>query len=164
MDNTNNEISPEFTIVTSQEFWVQRTYEEIKKRTYIDPLYDTGFKAFLSDEQAPWHGLEGYGGTPRYSSPEHFRGQVPQFKSDVFTCGIILYELLTKQGHPYNFDNSDEYAKNVERYTAQEPSLLGTFGSGERDRRVCAVLRRMLAPKLEDRPSAAEVRVVLLGK
>lgn len=53
MNNTNiNEISPEFTIATSQEFWVQRTYEEIKKRTYIDPLYDTGFKAFLSDEQA----------------------------------------------------------------------------------------------------------------
>lgn len=52
MDNTNNEISPEFTIATSQEFWVQRTYEEIKKRTYIDPLYDNGFKAFLSDEQA----------------------------------------------------------------------------------------------------------------
>ena len=53
MNNTNiNEISPGFTIATSQEFWVQRTYEEIKKRTYIDPLYDTGFKAFLSDEQA----------------------------------------------------------------------------------------------------------------
>ena len=36
----------------SNEFWVQKTYEEIKKRTYIDPLYDAGFKAFLNDEQA----------------------------------------------------------------------------------------------------------------
>ena len=36
----------------SNEFWLQKTYEEIKKRTYIDPLYDAGFKAFLNDEQA----------------------------------------------------------------------------------------------------------------
>lgn len=36
----------------SREFCEQKTYEEIKKRTYIDPLYDAGFKAFLSDEQA----------------------------------------------------------------------------------------------------------------
>ena len=122
--------------------------------------------SILANEQAPWHGIpgEGYVGTPRYLSPEHFRGQVPRFKSDVFTCGIILYELLTKQGHPYDYDNADEYAGNVERYSAQEPSLLGTFGSREWDKRVCAVLRRMLAPKLEDRPSAAEVRAVLLGK
>ena len=53
MDSTNkNEISPEFTIASSQDFWVQKTYEEIKKRTYLDPLYDAAFKAFLSDEQA----------------------------------------------------------------------------------------------------------------
>lgn len=53
MNNTNNnEIKPEFTIATSQDFWVQRTYEEIKKRTYLDPLYDAAFKAFLSEEQA----------------------------------------------------------------------------------------------------------------
>lgn len=37
---------------TSCDFWLQRTYEEIKKRAYIDPLFDAGFKAFLSDEQA----------------------------------------------------------------------------------------------------------------
>ena len=38
---------------TSREIWIQQTYEEIKKRTYLDPLYDAAFKAFLSDEQAP---------------------------------------------------------------------------------------------------------------
>ncbi|MBO6135772.1 MAG: PD-(D/E)XK nuclease family transposase [Fibrobacter sp.] len=35
-----------------RESWEQKTYEEIKKHTYIDPLYDAGFKAFLNDEQA----------------------------------------------------------------------------------------------------------------
>ena len=53
MNKTNkNEIKPEFTITSPQDFWVQRTYEEIKKHTYLDPLYDAAFKAFLSDEQA----------------------------------------------------------------------------------------------------------------
>lgn len=36
----------------SRDIWIQQTYEEIKKRTYLDPLYDAAFKAFLSDEQA----------------------------------------------------------------------------------------------------------------
>ena len=53
MDITNNnENSPEFAIASPQDFWVQRTYEEIKKHTYLDPLYDAAFKAFLSDELA----------------------------------------------------------------------------------------------------------------
>ena len=43
---------PEFTITTSREYWEQKTYEEIKKHTYLDPLYDAAFKAFLNDEQA----------------------------------------------------------------------------------------------------------------
>ncbi len=38
--------------IASQEYWEARTYEEIKKRTYLDPLYDAAFKAFLGDEQA----------------------------------------------------------------------------------------------------------------
>ena len=36
----------------SRDIWIQQTYEEIKKRTYLDPLYDAAFKVFLSDEQA----------------------------------------------------------------------------------------------------------------
>ena len=42
-----------------REYWVERTVEEIKKHTYINPLYDTGFKAFLSDEQAQVNFLNG---------------------------------------------------------------------------------------------------------
>ena len=44
---------------TSREIWIQQTYEEIKKRTYLDPLYDAAFKAFLSDEQALINFLNG---------------------------------------------------------------------------------------------------------
>ena len=42
----------EFTITTSREYWEEKTYEEIKKATYLNPLFDPGFKAFLGEEQA----------------------------------------------------------------------------------------------------------------
>ena len=42
---------PEFVITNSREFWEQKTYEEIKKHTYLDPLYDAAFKAFLNNQQ-----------------------------------------------------------------------------------------------------------------
>ena len=35
-----------------REYWIQKTVAEIKKHTYINPLYDTGFKIFMSDEEA----------------------------------------------------------------------------------------------------------------
>ena len=44
--------SLEFSITTSCEYWEQKTYEQIKKSTYLDPLYDAAFKAFLGEEQA----------------------------------------------------------------------------------------------------------------
>ncbi|WP_458451042.1 Rpn family recombination-promoting nuclease/putative transposase [Fibrobacter sp.] len=42
-----------------REYSVQKTFEEIKKRTYIDPLYDVGFKVFMNDEYALMNFLNG---------------------------------------------------------------------------------------------------------
>lgn len=42
-----------------REGWVDRAIEEIKKHTYLDPLYDAGFKVFLSDEDALVNFLNG---------------------------------------------------------------------------------------------------------
>ena len=62
-------------------------------------LIDLDF-SILADVKAPWHGDYGYFGTPGYFSPEHMRGQTPVAASDVFTCGLILYELLAARGNP----------------------------------------------------------------
>lgn len=48
---SENQNTLEFTITTSREYWEEKTYEEIKKATYINPLFDPGFKAFLGEEQ-----------------------------------------------------------------------------------------------------------------
>jgi serine/threonine protein kinase len=39
-------------------------------------------------------------GTPRYMAPEQARGHAPAIPSDVFACGVVLYELATGR-HPF---------------------------------------------------------------
>ena len=59
MANENNSSSTQSFIIKNEtflgdarEFCEKQKLEEIKKQTYLDPLYDAAFKAFLSDEQA----------------------------------------------------------------------------------------------------------------
>ena len=40
-------------------------------------------------------GTDSASGTPMYVAPEHFDGQAPTVQSDVFSLGIILYQLLS---------------------------------------------------------------------
>jgi serine/threonine protein kinase len=81
------------------------------KAGYQLKIVDMDFSV-LSDRRAPWHGEQGYVGTPGYQSPEHLAGQIPVPASDVFTCGLILYELLA-QGHPYPMEDDEARAQAV---------------------------------------------------
>jgi serine/threonine protein kinase len=126
-------------------------------------LIDMDF-SLLADRRAPWHGFQGYIGTDNYRSPEHLvRGTVPGTASDVFTCGLMLYELLAGQ-HPYWSEDQADYAKLVQTYAATPPALSGLMPSPARNADVSAALYRCLSPDAAARPTAAELRAILSGR
>jgi tetratricopeptide (TPR) repeat protein/tRNA A-37 threonylcarbamoyl transferase component Bud32 len=57
--------------------------------------------------------------TPEYASPEQVRGQTMTTVSDVYSLGVVLYELLTGQ-KPYKIDNRTPAAV-ARAITEQEP-------------------------------------------
>jgi eukaryotic-like serine/threonine-protein kinase len=117
--------------------------------------------SFFTDKKAPWHGHEGYFGTPGYMSPEH--GKVPVPVSDVFTVGIILYQLLGP-GHPYPYDDNDKILAAYKAYKVEKPKLAGAPTAPATAEEIAEVLHRCLHPEAVKRPSAAELHKTLLGE
>lgn len=118
-------------------------------------------RSILSYKAAPWttgSQKEGYTGTPGYLSPEHLKGEKPREKSDVFTIGIILAELLG-HGHPYgsSVQSPETYKKAV---------LNGRFTRVQTEQRLPGfeeLLNRCFAPNINDRPTSAELHKALLA-
>ncbi len=59
-------------------------------------ILDFGIAKFLRDAALAQTGplTQGYMGTPRYSSPEQLQGKEIGLRSDLYTLGLILYELF----------------------------------------------------------------------
>ena len=126
-------------------------------------LIDMDFSV-LADHRAPWHGYQGYVGSDNYRSPEHLtRGATPGLESDVFTCGLMLHELLAGT-HPYWREDQAEYASLVRAYAAKPPVLAGPMPAPATNAEVSAILHRCLSPNAGERPTAAELRAVLSGR
>jgi len=62
-------------------------------------------------------------GTPAYMSPEQIRGETVDFRSDIFSIGIVLYELATGV-HPFGGSSS---ASTIARILETEPRKLSDF-------------------------------------
>ena len=125
-------------------------------------LIDMDFSV-LSDKQAPWHGHAPYVGTPRYFSPEHLKGETPTRRSDVFTCGIILYELLG-EGHPFPAEDDAAYFEKIVANKVAQPKLIGSLATPSLTAHLAAVIRRCLSPDSNERPTAKEVNLALNGR
>jgi serine/threonine protein kinase len=118
--------------------------------------------SFFTDKKAPWDGHEGYFGTPGYMSPEHVNRQVPQPASDVFTLGLMLYQLLA-QGHPYVFDEVERYPPAYRSYAAARPQLSGQPRLPAKVEVIEEVLYRCLHPEPSQRPTASDLHRALTG-
>src|SRR5262249_11873418 len=91
-------------------------------------------------------------GTLRYMSPEQSRGEVPSPASDVFSLGIVLYELAAG-AHPFGSGSLFEMLQALTTSDPAAPSSLNAFVPAELD----VLILRMLATDASQRPSAAEV-------
>lgn len=120
--------------------------------------------SIFSDQRAPWHGIQGYIGTPGYLSPEHLQGKIPSPASDIFTCGIMLGEVLTGK-HPYGatVDDPDAYKEAVLGGRHQAVHILDSIDRADKEY-VEAIITRCLAVEPAKRPTAQEVCDALSGK
>jgi len=91
-------------------------------------------------------------GTVHYMSPEQVRGRSLDGRSDVFSVGVILYELLTGE-RPFRGEGATQVLYKI---VNEEPPPLDPGAFGEVGPRVCATVARALAKDREARqPTAA---------
>lgn len=118
--------------------------------------------SLLDGKQAPWHGYEGYVGTPGYLSPEHLEGKIPLKASDVFTLGLILGQLLGG-GHPAAplLDTYDDQVKNgrLKPVAVQKP----IENAADLDF-LNHVINGCFRPEANQRPTAEQVLMALNGR
>jgi serine/threonine protein kinase/tetratricopeptide (TPR) repeat protein len=97
-------------------------------------------------------------GTAKYMSPEQYRGKEVDHRTDIWSLGVLLYEMLTGTD-PFQGDYEQAVMYAV---LNEEPVSIVDFGSnvpGE----LCELTKRLLSKKAEDRPeSCKNIRAALL--
>ena len=121
----------------------------------IPRLIDFGIAHFVDD---PWLGAQRtVSGTPEYLAPELLRGQRPTFASDVYSAGVLLFELVTG-ATPFVGATNEEI---LTRQLAGEPAPLSSRIASHSDE-LDEVVGRALALVPSDRyADAGAFRVAL---
>ncbi|MFA6170313.1 MAG: serine/threonine-protein kinase [Candidatus Margulisiibacteriota bacterium] len=120
-------------------------------------LIDPGLSAVGND-------ATGFAGTPLYFSPEQSRGEQLTPRSEIFTVGVILFEILTGE-HPFGAYTHSALMQNIQ---SNEPDFSLLPQKTREQKQLFYVIRRALAKDPKRRPaSAAELRsqlAIILAK
>jgi serine/threonine protein kinase len=121
--------------------------------------------SFIKGISPPWvprdveEGKPGYLGTPNYLSPEHLTGKEPSTASDVFTCGIILYEILCGTYPLSGYKDFKDYLLKFAHKEFSPPHELNT----DIKPALSNLIVRMLDIDQTKRPAAKDVHKELLS-
>jgi predicted ATPase len=96
------------------------------------------------------------GGTPLYMSPEQARAEPVDAATDIFSLGLVLYELATGQ-HPFRADSEVGVLHSIVSQSPLPPSRLNPEVSASLE----ALIQHMLAKNPRLRPTALEVDAAL---
>jgi len=117
-------------------------------------VMDFGIARAVSDSASTMTQTAAVVGTAQYLSPEQARGETVDSRSDVYSAGCLLYELLTGRP-PFIGDSPVAVAYQHVRELAQPPSDHDTELPPEID----SIVMKALAKRVEDRyQSAAAMR------
>ena len=117
-------------------------------------VMDFGIARAVSDAASTMTQTAAVVGTAQYLSPEQARGETVDSRSDVYSAGCLLYELLTGRP-PFVGESPVAVAYQHVREPAQPPSTHDTELTPEVD----AIVMKALTKRLEDRyQSAAAMR------
>ena len=119
----------------------------------VPKVLDFGIARIVGEAAAdPRVTLEGFiVGTPVYMSPERFRNQPIDGRSDVYSVGVTLYQMLTGR-LPFAADQADPMAVAM-RHLEATPPPMGT----DVPEAVEAVVLNALRKRPEHRPDAAHL-------
>lgn len=92
-------------------------------------------------------------GSPKYMSPEQVIGKRADHRSDIFSMGVIVYEMLTGAA-PFTGETVNAVMYQIVNFVPPAPSAINPACSARLD----AVVARMLSKSLDERyQSAAEI-------
>lgn len=113
-------------------------------------VMDFGIARAIADTSSAMTQTAAVIGTAQYLSPEQARGETVDARSDIYSTGCVLYELLTGRP-PFVGDSPVSVAYQHVREEARPPSQLNPDVSVEVDH----VVAKALAKRVDDRYSSA---------
>jgi serine/threonine-protein kinase len=120
-------------------------------------ILDFGIAKWVREEEAPVDQLQTLAGTvfgtPRYMSPEQAQGTQLDARSDLYSLGVLLFQMLTGRAPFVDDDAVVVMAKHIKN---PPPTFAEAAPGCTVPESVEAVVRRALEKQAEHRPASAE--------
>lgn len=127
-------------------------------RDEVVKVLDFGIAKFREHDQHRKHGRAIAIGTPRYMSPEQAAGKRADARSDLYSVGLIAFELLAGAGP---FDDASDVQSQMNAHLTRRPAMLSEVAAVPAQ--LSAAVARALSKDPDERPATAEEMATLFS-